>query len=735
MSLERGVRRTGGYAMRVLFRIFVLGLTAILLLDCSSSPEAMLAKHTKRGDRYYAERKFPEAVIEYRNAVKAVPKDANAHWKLAKAALATKDIRTAYWELRKVVELDPGNYEALGRLGEICVLAGRTKEARSAADKLIASRPNDPEGYILRSGVMVRSGKVDDAIDYLKKAAELDPARVTIQLTLGNLYFMKHDARAARTWYDKALATDPNDVDVHVTRGNYFFASGDGKDGEKEYRTAIRLSKAPEDLRIQLAEHYLFQARVEEGERELHTLIAEKNSQKARKMLAEIKLDMGKPSEATPIIDAILKENDKDLDGKYLKGRVALMEKRFNDAKVLFNSVLKQDVNMAGARLYDGLTEIQLGQIELGRREIRQAVALAPGDARAQLILGRISLRAHDPVGAEKAATAILRRNPSNVRAALLLADSFLSRQEWGRAEQICRSLIRQMPKKAAGYREMGILRKLQGKPAEAARYFAQALERSPEDPGILDEYVFSLAASKKTATAKKLLEDRLARDAGNARIWEIAGRFYVATGDSAAAKEAFLKAVGIAPDSTAPYYQLGMLYASQKKFRESESRLRKVVEQNHRDIGAGVLLGMVINSQGRIHEANEEYRRVLALSPKNAIAANNLASNLADGDGNLDEALTYAQTAREAAPDDPAIGDTLGWVLFKKGLYDQAAPLIEEAARAARGKDASIRYHYGMLLVKKGRKKEAAAELKAALAKDPRFPGADEARKVLGGL
>jgi hypothetical protein len=39
------------------------------------------------------------------------------------------------------------------------------------------------------------------------------------------------------------------------------------------------------------------------------------------------------------------------------------------------------------------------------------------------------------------------------------------------------------------------------------------------------------------------------------------------------------------------------------------------------------------------------------------------------------------------------------------------------------------------MVLAKMGRRKEAAAELKAALSLDPKFPGADEAKKTLEGL
>ncbi len=715
-------------------RIVYLLVLSAFLSTCSRSPEAMLAKYVKLGDEYAKQAKFREAVIEYRNAVKAVPNNAQAHWKLAKASMESKDLRTAFQELKRTVELDPGNFDALGKLGEIYVAAGKKDEAVQIADNLVKSRPQDPQGYILQSALAVRSGKVDEGIAKLKKAAGLDPKRVRTLLAAGNLYLLKHDRKSAQEWYDKALAADPDSADVRVTRGNFFFVSGEPDEGEKEYRKAIGLSKDKEGVRIALAEHYLFQGRMDESEKELNAVIKEMNSQKARKVLAEIRLEAGKVSEAKPIVDAILKENDKDLDGKYLKGRIALMEKRPDDAMALFGEVIRQDANMAPARLYNGLAEIQQGQIEAGRKDIKEAVRLEPANARAQMILGQVSLQANDPEGAEKAAIEVLRRNPSNAMAAALLADSYLARKEWKKAEQIYQAMIRQMPKNPAGYMKMGFSRKLQGKPAEAAGFFGQAVGKNPKDLTAINEYVFALAAAKDAAKAKRVLDDVMANEPKNPLLWDLSGRFLVATGKPAEGEAAFLKAIELAPDFTSPYYRLGVLYASQKKFPEAEKRLRKVVERNEKNTGGHLLLGMVLNSMGRIDDANKEYRAVLSLSPKNPLAANNLAANLADGGGNLDEALKFAQTAREAAPEDPNVADTLGWVFYRKELYDSALPLIAEAAGKAKG-NPSVRYHYGMVLAKKGKQKEAAAELKAALSMDPKFPGAAEAKKTLEKL
>jgi tetratricopeptide (TPR) repeat protein len=320
------------------------------------------------------------------------------------------------------------------------------------------------------------------------------------------------------------------------------------------------------------------------------------------------------------------------------------------------------------------------------------------------------------------------------VQAAVLYGDSFLARKEWPKAEQVYTAMMKQMPKSPAGYFKMGLSRKFQGKPSEAAGYFSQAIERNPGDVATVNEYIFVLAASKQADKAKKVLDENLAKNPKNPLLWETAGRFRLALREQGQAENAFLKAIELAPDYTQPYYQLGVLYAAQKKLPEAEEKFRKVVEKDGRNVGAHTLLGVVQNSLGKIEEANKHYRRALEIAPRNALAANNLASNLSDHGGNLDEALKFAQIARESVPEDPNVADTLGWIYYKKGLIDTAYPLLSDASRKLE-KNAVVRYHHGMALSKKGKTKEAAAELKAALALDGKFQGAAEAKKALAGL
>src|SRR5262249_51371415 len=62
--------------------------------------------------------------------------------------------------------------------------------------------------------------------------------------------------------------------------------------------------------------------------------------------------------------------------------------------------------------------------------------------------------------------------------------------------------------------------------------------------------------------------------------------------------------------------------------------------------------------------------------------ASNNLAYVMLQQGGNIDMAISLAQTARRLMPDSPNAADTLGWAYYKKGLYPTAIDLFKEALK-----------------------------------------------------
>ncbi|MFC3715063.1 tetratricopeptide repeat protein [Luteimonas soli] len=127
---------------------------------------------------------------------------------------------------------------------------------------------------------------------------------------------------------------------------------------------------------------------------------------------------------------------------------------------------------------------------------------------------------------------------------------------------------------------------------------------------------------------------------------------------------------------------------------------------------------GLMWERRDDIPRAEADLRRILVADPENIAALNALGYTLADRTTRFDEALQLIDRARVADPDNPAIIDSHGWVLYRLGRNEEA---LAELRRAfAMQKDAEIGAHLGEVLWVTGHRDEARKYFEEARKLDP---------------
>lgn len=113
-------------------------------------------------------------------------------------------------------------------------------------------------------------------------------------------------------------------------------------------------------------------------------------------------------------------------------------------------------------------------------------------------------------------------------------------------------------------------------------------------------------------------------------------------------------------------------------------------------------------------------YRKVVEVDASNVTAMNNLAFDICRGGENLDEALRYAQRAKELDPGNPIVQDTLGRIYYRKGLYDMAANELKSAL----SKDGRpvVKFHLGLIYLKLGNPATGKELIARAVRDDPKI-------------
>ncbi|KQI71748.1 hypothetical protein AN191_11870 [Loktanella sp. 5RATIMAR09] len=124
---------------------------------------------------------------------------------------------------------------------------------------------------------------------------------------------------------------------------------------------------------------------------------------------------------------------------------------------------------------------------------------------------------------------------------------------------------------------------------------------------------------------------------------------------------------------------------------------------------------------------AEADFRAALALRPDHPQVLNYLGYSLVERGEKLDEALEMIETAAAERPDNGAIVDSLGWVYFQLGRYEEAVFHLERAA-SLEPVDPVINDHLGDAFWAVGRETEARFQWHRALSFDPE---ADEALRI----
>ena len=113
--------------------LIVLVLAGGLLAACSRDPQVLKKKHFDRAQAYFQQGKYPEAALEYQNAIQFDSKYVEAHYQLAQTYLKEADWVHAYQQLMATVTLNPENVPAQIDLANLFLAAGMVSDARDRA--------------------------------------------------------------------------------------------------------------------------------------------------------------------------------------------------------------------------------------------------------------------------------------------------------------------------------------------------------------------------------------------------------------------------------------------------------------------------------------------------------------------------------------------------------------------------------------------------------------------------
>ncbi len=176
-------------------------------------------------------------------------------------------------------------------------------------------------------------------------------------------------------------------------------------------------------------------------------------------------------------------------------------------------------------------------------------------------------------------------------------------------------------------------------------------------------------------------------------------------------------------PDSPLPDLQLGDLYRTKQRHDEAiaayDRAIARVARPTRNDWVMYYSRGISFERSNQWPKAEADFLFALTLAPEQPLVMNYLGYSWADKGLNLDRAREMLQKAAQRRPNDGAIIDSLGWVLFRQGAIQEAVKTLERAVELEPD-DPTINGHLGDAYWAVGRKIEAQYQWRRALTLNP---------------
>jgi putative PEP-CTERM system TPR-repeat lipoprotein len=678
-----------------------------------------------------AENKLDEARKEVDLALKHSPKNLQALYARALIDFQERKTERARDTVATVLKAAPGFVPALLLGGSIEYALGNLQTAEAHLNKVVKATSNNLYALRLLAATQLRQGRPDDAAKTLAPAlrfAEQDPG---VWVVAGEIALAKKDYAQATAYFEQAAERSPDSAAIRTELGISRLASGD--------------QRAMADL----------QAAADMGS----------DSSRAETFIILNQVRQKQFDAALASIAALeKKQSPNPLTWNY-RGVAYLGKQDFVRARDSFGQALKLNPAFFPAAANLAQLDLKDNQPAAARQRYEGILKADPRHLNAMLALAELSLRNQDEKTyagwLEKAAAA----HPQALQPRVALARYQLAKGDKNKALATAREAVNAQPDNPVALELLGSVQLALGDTANALGSYRKLAERQPATAGPLVKLATAQIVAKEFADARKTLQDalRIQPDLLEAQLmlggieiqgarfdeaqkiakrvqqqkpdspagYSLEGDVAFARQDYAAALAAFERTHELQPSATLVIRQFQALSAGGQT-EEGEKRLAAWLAAHPQDVGIRAALAESLIKRNQFKAAADHYLILNKSNPDNLLVLNNLAWALSEAkDG---RALSFAEQALKLKPDNPAVMDTLGWILVQQGQTERGIKLLQQALSKAPDA-AETQYHLAMAFAKTGDPRRAKSELERLLESGLAFPQEREARSLLRQL
>ncbi len=766
-------------------RLLTLAPLLLVLTACTRDPKVRAQHYVEKGNKFFNIGKYPDASIMYRRALKEYPRFGEAWYRLALTDFRVSAFTDAYKALLNTVDLQPANVDAKAKLAELYMVSAMQQNSnpqRAAKDldganelavKLLTQDPKSYDGHrilgqialikkdpataitelhaaneanALQTEVMVpyvqalaATNRFPEAEALAYQMIEKDKSFSTIyDILFGEYYRLKRFDDAERVLKLKS-SNNPKNSSYMLQIATFYLQTKKRDQADAVFK-AMTDEKEHPDGHLLAGDFFLFRLRdFERARAEYEAAIKAfpKDKLLYQKRLVELDSTTGDNANANQLLASVLKDNPKDSEAMAM--RAALMLTTGN----------RDQINMAANDLQSLVTKTPDNYVlrynlaralhaknddEQAILQLEKAIKLRPDFMKARDFAAALYMARGDNSKALKAADDIIAQNTNDIQGHLVRSGALLSVGERDQARKELDYIVKAFPQNVEARYQVGYLDYLDKNYKAADDVFARLYKDFPKDHRGLVGVTETMVAEKRIPDAIAEMNKAIAIEPDRRDL-----KLFLANLDVVGEKydEAIQVLNGLLekePKDASLLFRLAETYRRKGDLNTAADKFRLASQAAPNNPQPLLALALILDGTGRSDQAQPLYEQILKMQPDHPVALNNLAYIKAEKGVDLEEALGMARRAEQKEPNSPDIKDTLGWILIRKNLSEEAVRVFQDLV-VKEPANPIYHYHYGMALQEKGDKSSAQKQLQEALKDHPSKPQEQQIRELLQKL
>jgi tetratricopeptide (TPR) repeat protein len=696
------------------------------------------------------EKDYGRAALDFRNAARVMPKDAEPLYQLGLAYLANGALTPAYASFRKAAELNPKHEGAQMKMAEIMAAHGDRKSVEEAAKKAsaIIAQDANADAFDTLALAAYRLGDRVDAEKVLNQALDKFPNSLNSSVALAKVRVAGNDFKGAEQALQQAVSNDPGSPHTHVALAALFLAEHRVPEAEQQFRAALAIDPANGPSLLNLGTIELQAGHGDEADRIFRRLSALPDSQykpahaiflfnsgKRDAALAELEkisadvpsdreaetrvvaayLAANRPADAERVVNANLRRNPKDVDALLLRSRFYLQTGKTDAAQADLNKAISYRNESPEAHYLLGRVYGIKRDVDQERQEFSVAIHRDPRYIPARVALAQLMMRTNQP----QSALNVLNDCPQDERRMQVI----VIQRAWALLEtggidaaRITIDPVLAVSRAPEALLVEGTIR-FDSKDYAGARSFAEEVLRTkPDDLRALNLLFRTYLSQKQIPAGIQALREWANRSPGSAPVQSLLGDMLLAAQLRDQARAAFAAAIADNPNYHPALLTMAEMDISDGKVDRARPVLDRLSAQ--RDVTATLMLADLELRFGSQDTAIAYFRKAVDADPTNVGALNNLAYLLVEHAHAVDEGMKFARRAQQLAPESASTNDTLGWAYFREGDYTTALSYLSRAVE--NGPTPEEKYHLAAAYIKTGDAGRGKQLMEAAMKEDP---------------